>query len=181
MDLNTNNTSSSHNINNNTTCNGIRSNFSRANSVANILESGPENVIRDIHPTIKITNLTSSSGPSSANTAAKILANGHLRRSYLSVNLDDANDVVWKRKSEVNLNNKDDNEGFVHHHIHRQAQQQEQNHPKKNVYNSSVQSFNDFSNDHFMAVSNSTRRKCINMKAQTENNYLVWVTPVAAR
>lgn len=165
MDLNTNNSSN---------CNGIRTNFSRANSAANILELGEEttaNAIRDIHPTIKITNLTSSS--------SKAIPNGNLRRSYMSVNLDDANDVVWKRKSELNLNNKDENE-FVNvtnvTQLHHQQQKQQQ---KKNIHNSSIQNFNDFSNEHFITV--PTRRKCINTKAQTENNYLVWITPVAAR
>lgn len=175
MDLNTNN-----NNNNHTGCNGIRTNFSRANSAANILELGQENTIRDIHPTIKITNLTSSS-TSSSTAAPKTLANGHLRRSYLSINLDDANDVVWKRKSEVNLNNKEENDFHNLHQLHQQQQQQREQHQKKNIYNSSIQNFSDFNNEHFMTVVPSGRRKCINTKAQMENNYLVWITPVAAR
>lgn len=168
---------------------GVRANFSRANSAANILE---ENNSRDIHPTIKITNLTSSSSTSSSannTTATTTVANGHLRRSYLSVNCDD--DVVWKRKSELNLNNKEENE-FIHHHhqYHRQQPQHPTHHHlKKNVYNGvSQQSFNDFSNEHIITIPSTTTaatatttRKCINTKAQMENNYLVWITPVAAR
>lgn len=170
MDLNTNKSG-------NGACNGIRTNFSRANSAANILEVGQENAVRDIHPTIKITNLTSSS--STATT--KTIPNGNLRRSYLSVNVvDDANDVVWKRKSELNLNNKEENETFVNvHHQQQQQQQHQHQQQKKNLYNTSIQNFNDFNNEHFITI--PTRRKCINTKAQTENNYLVWITPVAAR
>lgn len=150
---------------------------SRANSASNILDTNDQQPVRDIHPTIKVTNIT------------KTQPNGHLKRSYLSIN--DDIDTIWKRNSELNLqsNNRDDDvitlpppltTTLRHNSTVANSCNNKNNYNSYHLGNNKNYDGSDFIiNKKTFITNNGSGNSCT--KTQAQNNYLLWVTPVAAR